>query len=61
MFVSGTTATAADGSIVGKVALNRSVSHFQGHTQEIFCLTRMRLKNAYQFAWVPLSYEQGAP
>jgi hypothetical protein len=41
-------------------AIFDSLTHFQGHTQEIICLTRMQLKEAYQFAWMPASKEQGA-
>lgn len=37
-----------------------SVAHFHGHTQEIVSLTRMQRGDAYRFAWVPASPEQGA-
>ncbi|MBW3539900.1 MAG: DUF1572 domain-containing protein [Planctomycetes bacterium] len=42
----------------GLAAIFHCVSHFQGHTQEIICLTRMRLGDAYQFDWVPTTPEQ---
>ena len=42
-------------------AIFDSLTHFQGHTQEIICLTRMQLGKAYQFAWVPATKDQGAP
>jgi hypothetical protein len=42
-------------------AIFDSLTHFQGHTQEIVFLTRLQLGNAYQFAWVPATREQGAP
>jgi hypothetical protein len=42
-------------------ALFDSLSHFNGHTQEIVCLTRWQLGDAYRFAWVPATPEQGAP
>jgi hypothetical protein len=41
-------------------ALVHSVSHFRGHTQEIIRLTRDALGDAYRFAWVPQTKEQGA-
>jgi hypothetical protein len=42
-------------------AIYDSLTHFQGHTQEIVCLTRMQLGDRYEFAWMPTSKEQGAP
>jgi hypothetical protein len=42
-------------------AIFDSVPHFQGHTQEIICLTRMQLGAQYAFHWRPESAEQGAP
>jgi hypothetical protein len=41
-------------------AIFESLAHFQGHTQEIVCFTRMQLGDAYQFAWMPKTKEQGA-
>jgi Protein of unknown function (DUF1572) len=38
-----------------------SLSHLAGHTQEIVYVTRLQLGDAYRFAWVPSSPEQGAP
>ena len=38
-----------------------SLSHFQGHTQEIVFITRLQLGDAYKFEWVPTSREQGGP
>jgi Protein of unknown function (DUF1572) len=37
------------------------VPHFKGHTQEIICLTRMQLGEAYRFHWEPQTAEQGTP
>jgi hypothetical protein len=48
-----------DTTILG--AIMDSVPHFSGHTQEIVCLTRLQLGDAYQFRWVPATHEQGAP
>jgi len=44
----------------GLAAIFHSVSHFQGHTQEIICLTRWQTGDDYQFEWTPSSPEQGA-
>jgi uncharacterized damage-inducible protein DinB len=44
----------------GLTAIFDSVAHFQGHTQEIICLTRMQLGEAYQFNWSPSTPEEGA-
>lgn len=41
-------------------AIFDSLTHFQGHTQEIICMTRLQLGTAYRFAWVPATAEQGA-
>lgn len=41
-------------------AILDSVPHFAGHTQEIVCLTRLQLGEAYRFDWVPQTKEQGA-
>jgi hypothetical protein len=40
-------------------AVFNSVAHFQGHTQEIIYITRVRLRDRYQFKWVPKGKEQG--
>ena len=42
----------------GLGAIFHSVAHFQGHTQEIICLTRMQLGDSYQFDWTPRTSEQ---
>jgi len=42
-------------------AIFDSLTHLQGHTQEIVCLTRMQLGDAYRFDWVPKTPEEGAP
>jgi uncharacterized damage-inducible protein DinB len=47
--------------VTGLAAIFSSVPHFCGHTQEIIHLTRLQLGNAYQFAWTPMTPEQGAP
>lgn len=36
------------------------LTNFQGHTQEIVHKTRLRLGDAYQFAWTPTTPEEGA-
>ena len=41
-------------------ALLHTVTHFQGHAQEIICMTRYYLGDAYQFDFVPQGPEQGA-
>lgn len=38
-----------------------SVSHFQGHVQEIILLTRWQCGAEYQFHWQPTTPEEGAP
>jgi hypothetical protein len=45
--------------VTGVGALWHSVPHFRGHVQEIIHLTRVQLGPAYQFAWQPLTPEQG--
>ena len=35
-----------------------TVSHFQGHTQEIISLTRQRLGASYEFHWIPSTDEE---
>ncbi len=47
--------------VSGLAALFDSVAHFRGHTQEIVHMTRLLLGDAYQFQWMPLTPEQGAP
>jgi len=47
--------------VTGMQATFESVAHFRGHTQEIVHLTRFQLGDAYEFAFVPTSPEQGAP
>jgi hypothetical protein len=42
-------------------ALFDSIAHFNGHTQEIVCITRLQLGEAYRLAWKPETPEQGAP
>jgi len=45
----------------GLAAIFDSVAHFKGHTQEIVCLTRLQLGEAYRYEWVPSTPEEGAP
>lgn len=45
--------------VSGVEAIFDSVPHFQGHAQEIICLTRMQLGDGYEFAWVPTTPEEG--
>ena len=40
-------------------AIFDSLSHLNGHTQEIVYITRLQLGDKYKFAWVPQSKEQG--
>jgi hypothetical protein len=47
-------------TITGWAAVFHSVPHFNGHTQEIICLTRLQLGDAYKFYWQPQTPEQGA-
>lgn len=47
-------------SVTGWNALFHCIPHFKGHTQEIISLTRMQLKEGYQFHWQPKTPEQGA-
>jgi hypothetical protein len=42
-------------------AIFDSTAHFEGHMQEIICLTRMQLGERYRFDWMPTTSEQGAP
>ncbi|MGD9855427.1 MAG: DUF1572 family protein [Planctomycetaceae bacterium] len=39
-------------------AIMDSVTHFQGHTQEIISLTRQQLGESYRFHWTPSTPEQ---
>lgn len=41
-------------------AMMHSLTHFQGHVQEIICLTRQQLRDQYRFEWQPKSKEEGA-
>jgi hypothetical protein len=47
--------------VIGVAAVFDSVPHFRGHTQEIVHMTRLRLGDAYKFAWTPTTPEQGPP
>jgi RimJ/RimL family protein N-acetyltransferase len=44
----------------GVAAIQHSVSHFRGHTQEIIGRTRQLLGRNYRFAWIPKNAEQGS-
>jgi hypothetical protein len=46
--------------VSGWQAMFDCVPHFKGHTQEIICLTRLQLGDAYKFHWQPQTPEQGA-
>jgi uncharacterized damage-inducible protein DinB len=49
------------GNDVTKVhAMMHSVTHFQGHVQEIICLTRQQLGDKYELQWQPRTKEEGA-
>lgn len=41
-------------------AIFDSLAHLSGHAQEIVYITRLQLRDAYVFAWVPNTPEQGA-
>jgi hypothetical protein len=41
-------------------AIFDSLAHLSGHAQEIVYITRLQLRDAYVFAWVPATPEQGA-
>lgn len=43
-----------------QAAIQDSVSHLGGHTQEIIWITRLRVGDAYEFFWKPATPEQGA-
>jgi uncharacterized damage-inducible protein DinB len=45
----------------GLEAIFDSVPHFRGHTQEIVHMTRNLLGDAYKFAWMPATPQEGAP
>jgi hypothetical protein len=47
--------------VTGISAIVQSVTHFQGHVQEIIHLTRSQLGDDYDFDFVPATPEQGAP
>ncbi len=47
--------------VTGLAAAVGSVTHFQGHTQEIIHMSRVLLGPQYRFAWEPATPEQGAP
>jgi hypothetical protein len=47
--------------VTGVAAIFDSIPHFRGHTQEIVHRTRLKLGDAYKFAWTPTTAEQGAP
>jgi hypothetical protein len=38
-----------------------SLTHLEGHSQEIVYVTRLLLGDEYRFAWAPATPEQGAP
>jgi hypothetical protein len=44
----------------GLEAIFDSVPHFRGHTPEIVHMTRCLLGDAYTFAWVPSTPQEGA-
>ncbi len=46
--------------VTGLGAIFGSVPHFKGHTQEIICLSRLQLGDAYKFFWQPETPEQVA-
>lgn len=46
--------------VTGVEAIFDSIPHFRGHTQEIVHMTRSQLGDAYTFAWMPTTIEQGA-
>ena len=49
------------GSEVTKMyAMMHSITHFQGHVQEIIGLTRQQLGDKYEFHWTPTTAEEGA-
>jgi len=46
--------------VLVQAAIQNSVSHLVGHTQEIIWVTRLRVGAGYQFRWKPSGKEQGA-
>ena len=46
--------------VTGAEILFDCIPHFQGHAQEIICLTRMQLGAAYRFEWEPKTPEERA-
>jgi uncharacterized damage-inducible protein DinB len=46
--------------VTGVEAIFDSIPHFKGHTQEIIHMTRSLLGDAYKFAWVPSTPQEGA-
>ena len=42
-------------------AILDTVSHFQGHTQEIISLTRQQLGGSYEYHWVPTTDQERSP
>ncbi len=46
--------------VTGIAAIFHSVSHFQGHTQEIIHMTRFQLGEEYRFDFVPKTPEERA-
>lgn len=47
--------------MTGIAALWHALPHFRGHVQELIRLTRSTLGDRYQFAWTPMTPEQGGP
>jgi len=48
-------------AVTGWGAVFSCIPHFEAHTQEIICYTRMQLGDRYQFHWQPQTAEEGAP
>ena len=46
--------------VTGIEAIFDSIPHFKGHTQEIIHMTRCLLGDAYKFAWVPSTPQEGS-
>lgn len=42
-------------------AIWHSITHFQGHVQEIIGMTRQQLGEEYNFEWAPSTHEEGMP
>jgi hypothetical protein len=47
--------------VTGVETIFDSIPHFKGHTQEVIHMTRCLLGDAYKFAWVPSTPQEGAP